>query len=115
MKTKIFLTVLLSSSALTLIGCKRGNEQINLNIFTKEETCTEIQRYEDLASMLSSADNEDFLLATYSKIYSTGCACWSGFRNDILNKYVSSTSIPVYYFDTDKLTGREEKFGIKED
>lgn len=114
MKSKIYSTLLLLFATISLIGCDKKDNTLNINILTKEIGSTEITRYEDLASMLSSQDNEDFMLATYSGIYSKGCSCWSGFQLEVMNKYVKENSIPIYYFDTDKLTGRDEKFGISQ-
>ena len=102
MKNKLIFPLFFAISITTIFGCKSNDKKLQINILTKLEEVTEIERYEDLASMLSSSNNEDFMLSTYSKKNVAGCSCWSIFKNEILTQYVIDTHVPIYYFDTDK-------------
>ena len=101
-------------SVLILGGCSTNNNQkLTINVGTKLEQGIDIN-YKDLCSLLTSKQKEDVLLATYSRAFSTGCACWGNFRDDVISGYMRNHNVPIYTFDTDLLDGHEEKFGIRE-
>ena len=101
-KKGFFLGILLSISSLT--GCGKTEIKLPINIGTKLESIKELNREVDLTALLSSKIGEGVLLATYSKSMSTGCSCWTGFKDEVLNKYIKNYNVPIYYFDTDKLS-----------
>lgn len=98
-KKALFLGLLLAVSSLS--GCKGIKLKAHINIGTKLTEIKELKREVDLLSLLSSNIGEGVLLATYSRSMSTGCACWTGFKEEILNKYVKNHNVPIYYFNTD--------------
>ena len=99
-KTLIFATLLAASG---LTGCEQKVTKVEINIGSKIGQSTELVREVDLTALLSSKIGEGVLLATYSKSMSTGCSCWTGFKEEVINKYVKNYNVPIYYFDTDKL------------
>lgn len=109
MKKKYLFSLLLPLTFGALTGCGGTKDTtINIDIGTKSEVSSEISSYDDLISKLTSDYSEDFLLATYSKVYSTGCSCWSGFRLEVMDRFVKETNTPIYYFDVDKLEEKKE-------
>lgn len=104
MKKSKIAALMFIYSVSTLVGCQNSNSKITIHIGTKEDQMIELKKENDLISILSSKLNEDVLLATYSDIYSTGCACWIGFKEEVANKFVKNYNIPIYFFNTDLLT-----------
>ena len=112
-KKTLFLTLLLAVS--TLSGCGNSAAKTPINIGSKLESIKELNREVDLLALLSSKIGEGVLLATYSKSMSSGCSCWTGFKEEILNKYVKLNNVPIYFFDTDKISDTTiKKYGIKQ-
>ena len=112
-KKPLFLTLLLAVSSLS--GCNKSASKTPINIGSKIESIKELVREVDLLALLSSQIGEGVLLATYSKSMSSGCSCWTGFKEEILNKYVKNEKVPVYFFDTDKISETTiKKYGIKQ-
>ena len=107
----LFLGILLAVS--TLSGCATTPSKININIGSKIGQITDLKREVDLSALLSSEIKEGVLLAVYSKSLSSGCSCWTGFREEVINKYVRNKNVPIYSIDTDKLSDSVlKKFGI---
>ena len=101
-------------STTSLVGCNKSVNPTPINIGTKLTSIKELKREVDLIALLSSKMGEGILLATYSKSMSTGCSCWTGFKEEVLNKYIKFKNVPIYYFDTDKISDTTiNKYGIK--
>ena len=101
-KNTLFLGILVSISSLT--GCGQKETKLPINIGTKLDQIKELKREVDLTALLSSKIGEGVLLATYSKAMSSGCSCWTGFKEEVANKYIKNHNVPIYFFDTDKLS-----------
>lgn len=97
---KKFSTMFLLTASLLLSGCK-GQEKSKTPIYFGDETIVNIVEFTDVKDVDDMITNKDnFILVSYAE---STCACWSTFKEIVLNPFIKETNIPIYVIATNLL------------